>query len=148
MLDIVTDTITHNLRLRLDLPLYISTLTLLHRALAHLISTRTRLSYHWSLLWQTMLSLLRFLTSYASNIQSQNSADQIHKLLPPFLATLALAVTEGDAFLPTPDSYDDLFYKLVEAGHILPKFQSLYLADPSSSSTTYQPPSTTTTTTA
>jgi len=134
ILDIITDALTHNLRLRFPLALYTSTLTLLHRTLAHLVRTSTRLPYHWPLLWQTLLSLLRFLTTYAPNIQAQNPPSALHDLLHPFLATLALAVSEGYVFLPSPEAYDDLSYKLVEAGHVLSKFQSVYL--PSSSTTT------------
>jgi len=137
ILDIITDALTHNLRLRFPLALYTSTLTLLHRTLTHLIRTSTRLPYHWPLLWQTLLSLLRFLTTYAPSLQAQNPPSTLHDLLHPFLATLALAVSEGDTFLPSPEAYDDLSYKLVEASHVLQKFQSLYL--PSSSAPTSAP---------
>lgn len=39
---------------------------------------------------------------------------------------LALAVTQGESFLPASTDYDDLFYKLVEAGHYLPRFKSSF----------------------
>lgn len=136
ILDIIIDALTHNLHLRFPLALYISTLTLLHRTLTHLIRTSTRLPYHWPLLWQTLLSLLRFLTTYAPNIQTQNPPSALHDLFHPFLAILALAVSEGDAFLPSPETYDDLSYKLVEAGHVLQKFQSVYLPTSSTSTST------------
>ena len=130
LLDICIDSISHNLRLRLDCNLYQSTLNLLHRILTHLSSTRTRLPYHWSLLWQTLFSLLRFLTTYASSLTTQNSPENIHHLLTPLLCSLALAVSEGESFLPEAESYDDLFYKLVEAGSILPKFKTAFFTPP------------------
>ena len=92
------------------------------------------MQYHWSLLWQTLLSLLRFLNTYASSLIPQNSPEVIQQLLTPFLSCLALAVTEGETFLPDPESYDDLFYKLVEAGEVLQKFKSTFF--PSNNSTT------------
>ena len=136
ILDICIDSITHNLRLRLDCSLYISTLNLLHRILAHMNSMRTRLIYHWSLLWQTLLSLLRFLTTYASSLISMNPPETLHQLLTPFLSSLALAVAEGETLLPDWDSYDDLFYKLVEAGELLPRFKAAFFPPSTTNSAT------------
>ncbi|KAL9124644.1 MAG: hypothetical protein Q9217_006040 [Psora testacea] len=124
LLDILIDTINHNLRRNLDLQLYISTIGLMHRLLSYLTFTRTRLSYHWSLLWQALLSFLRFLTTYASNFTIENP--ELPHLLKPFLATLVLAVIMGESFLPDPAAYDDLFYKLVEAGDFLSRFKTTF----------------------
>ena len=124
ILDITVDAINHNLRRRLEIDLYISCIYVIQRLLAYLSHTRTRLSYHWSLLWQTLLSLLRFLTIYASDLIAQNAG--IGLLITPLINTITLAVSSGDAFLPNPASYDDLFYKLVETGDILIRFKSAY----------------------
>lgn len=132
ILDLLVDTISHNLRRHLDLPLYISCIGLIHRLLSYLTFTRTRLTYHWSLLWQTLLSFLRFLTTYAPSLIVQDP--DLPQLINPFVATLALAVTSGESFLPDPAAYDDLFYKLVEAGDYLSRFKKtfhMHLAQPS-----------------
>ena len=134
ILDILLDTINHNLRRHLDIPLYISCIGLIHRLLSYLTFTRTRLTYHWSLLWQTLLSFLRFLTTYAPSLTVQDP--ELPLLVNPFLATLALAVTSGESFLPDPAAYDDLFYKLVEAGDYLSRFKkafNVHLTQPSES---------------
>ena len=124
ILDILVDTINHNLRRNLDLPLYICTLNLVHRLLSYVTLTRTKLSYHWSLLWQTLLSFLRFLSTYTASFSSQDP--DVILLIKPFLASLALAVTAGDTFLPDPAAYDDLFYKLVETGEYLARFKKAF----------------------
>lgn len=124
ILDILVDTINHNLRRHLDTPLYISTVGLIHRILSYLTFTRTRLTYHWSLLWQTLLSFLRFMTTYAPSLTVQDP--DLTLLIKPFLTTLALAVTSGESFLPDPAAYDDLFYKLVEAGDYLNRFKKAF----------------------
>lgn len=124
ILDILADTIAHNLRRHLDISLYISCIGLIHRLLSYLTFTRTRLTYHWSLLWQTLLSFLRFLTTYAPSLTVQDP--DLPLLINPFLATLALAVTSGESFLPDPTAYDDLFYKLVEAGDYLSRFKKAF----------------------
>ena len=124
ILDILVDCINHNLRRHLDIQLYISCVGLVHRLLSYLTFTRTRLIYHWSLLWQTLLSFLRFLTTYASSLTVQGP--ELSQLINPFVATLALAVTSGESFLPDPAAYDDLFYKLVEAGDFLSRFKKAF----------------------
>lgn len=124
ILDVSIDCINHNLRRHLDIQLYISTIGLIHRLISYLTFTRTHLAYHWSQLWQTLLSFLRFLTTYAPSLTVQDP--DISLLINPFLATLALAVTSGDSFLPDPAAYDDLFYKLVESGDYLNRFQKAF----------------------
>ncbi len=126
ILDIIVDAINHNLRRRLDIDLYISCIHVIQRVLVYLTHSRIRLAYHWFLLWQTLLSLLRFLTTYASDLIAQNPS--ITLLITPLINTITLAVSSGDAFLPNPASYDDLFYKLVEAGDFLTRFKSAYNA--------------------
>ncbi|KAL8662540.1 MAG: hypothetical protein Q9168_008241 [Polycauliona sp. 1 TL-2023] len=123
ILDIAIDTITHNLRRRLSVPLYIATLHLIHRLVSHLFKTRSRFPYHWTLLWQTLLSLLRFLTTYADSIKHD---PDLPILIDIFLTVLSLAVCSGDVFLPDTDTYDDLFYKIVENGHLLPRFKAAF----------------------
>ncbi len=71
-------------------------------------TTRTRFPYHWPLLWQTLLSLLRFLTTYASSLTHD---PDLPALIDAFLATLSLAVAAGDTFLPDTAAHDDLFLK-------------------------------------
>lgn len=140
ILDILIDALNHNLRRRLDIPLYIGCISLIHQLLSYLVSTRTRFNYHWSLLWQTLLSFLRFLTTYAVSPSSQDP--DLPALVAPFLATLALTASAGDAFLPDPAAYDDFFYKLVEAGRYLPRFKKAFTTthpETSSSSSSTNP---------
>ena len=124
ILDILVDTINHNLRRQLDLSLYTASLGLIHRLISFLAFTRTRLSYHWSLLWQTLLSFLRFLTTYAPSLGIQDP--DLYLLVNPFIDTLALAISSGESFLPDPTAYDDLFYKLVESGEYLDRFKKAF----------------------
>ena len=124
ILDILVDTINHNLRRNLDLQLYVPAISLIHRMLSYLTFTRTRLIYHWSLLWQTLISFLQFLTKYAPSLTVQDP--DLPYLIRPLLTTLSLAVISGESFLPDPAAYDDLFYKLVEAGEYLERFKKAF----------------------
>ncbi|KAF2834607.1 DUF1741-domain-containing protein [Patellaria atrata CBS 101060] len=101
LLDILIDGINHNLRRRLDLDLYIS---------------RVRLAYHWSEFWRSLLSFIKFLITYTSDILPHPSTPT---LMTHLLSLLAFSLSAGESFLPDPASYDDLFYKLVETGDSL-----------------------------
>ena len=66
------------------------------------------------------------MTTYAPSLAVQDP--DLHLLIKPFLAAIALAVTSGESFLPEPAAYDDLFYKLVEAGDYLSRFKQAFQA--------------------
>ncbi|MCJ1400273.1 hypothetical protein MMC11_003477 [Xylographa trunciseda] len=129
ILDLAADALTHNLRRRLDIDLYAGSVALVHRLFCCLAQNRTPLAYHWPTLWQALLALLRFLATYAADLAAQPGAI-VHALLGPLLRVLALAVLDGNAFLPDAAAYDDLVYKLVEHSASLDKLKSAYaLAD-------------------
>lgn len=77
-------------------------------------------------MWRSLLALLRFLTTYASEFS--NSTD-IRLLVDSLINLIVLSLSNGEAFLPDPASYDDLFYKLVESGPTLTKFRDTYNLD-------------------
>ncbi|EOD48884.1 hypothetical protein GTA08_BOTSDO07757 [Neofusicoccum parvum] len=88
--------------------------------------------YHWSELWRSLLSFIRFLTTYANDIKSLRESP---RLIDDTVNLIALSLSAGESFLPDAAAYDDLFYKLVETGDILTKFRDAYdLSKQSSSS--------------
>ncbi|KFY52512.1 hypothetical protein V496_08388 [Pseudogymnoascus sp. VKM F-4515 (FW-2607)] len=123
LLDAMIDGINHNLRRRLDVDLYALFLDILQRLIAHLTRTRTRLPYHWSELFRSLLTLIRFMATYAADLAGLPRIDALQDAL---VNLIALALSAGEAFLPTPAAYDDLFYKLVETGDVLVKFSEAY----------------------
>lgn len=123
MLDVMIDGINHNLRRRLDVDLYILCVGIILRIISHLSRSRTRLTYHWSELFRSLLALVRFLTTYTSDLKNLLN---IEILLDNLVNLIALSLSAGEAFLPSPMAYDDLFYKLVETGEVLVKFRDNY----------------------
>lgn len=75
--------------------------------------------YHWSELWRSILSFIRFLTAYSADLQGLH---HIHDLINNLVNLVAMSLSSGDSFLPSAAEYDDLFYKLVETGETLTKF--------------------------
>ena len=123
LLDTMIDGINHNLRRRLDIELYILCVGTILRVISHLSRSRTRLNYHWPELFRSLLSVVRFLNTYAVDLKHLNHIDV---LLDDLVNLIALSLSAGEAFLPNPTTYDDLFYKLVEMGEILVKFRANY----------------------
>ncbi|KAI0389701.1 hypothetical protein F5Y17DRAFT_109396 [Xylariaceae sp. FL0594] len=123
VLDTMVDGINHNLRRRLDISLYTLCVGITLRIVSYLSRSRTRLQYHWSDLFRSLLSLIRFLTTYAADLKDLPHFDTLLDLV---VNLLALSLSAGEAFLPTPAAYDDLFYKVVESGEVLVKFRDTY----------------------
>lgn len=123
MLDLMVDGINHNLRRRLDVNLYTVCVGIMLRMISYMSRSRTRLKYHWSELFRSLLSLIRFFTTYSSDLKD---IPHIGTLLDHVVNLVALSLSTGEAFLPTPADYDDLFYKVVESGDVLLKFKNQY----------------------
>lgn len=123
VIDTMIDGINHNLKRRLDVNMYTLCVGILLRIISYMSRSRTRLAYHWSELFRSLLSLIRFLATYASDLKD---LPHIETLLDHVVNLIALSLSAGEAFLPTPAAYDDLFYKVVEAGDILVKFRDTY----------------------
>jgi hypothetical protein len=123
VMDVMIDGINHNLRRRLDTRMYALCVGILLRIISYMSRSRTRLQYHWHELFRSLLSLIKFMTSYAADLKD---LPHIDTLLDHVVNLLALALSAGEAFLPGPAAYDDLFYKVVERGEILVKFRDTY----------------------
>ncbi|KAM5446384.1 hypothetical protein MaudCBS49596_006643 [Microsporum audouinii] len=110
------------------------TITVLFRLLTYASSNKVRFSYHWSELWRTLLTLTRFLTTYSTDLVH---SPHIKPLTSDLVDLIIFCISAGDTFLPDPSSYDDLFYKVVEADSVLTRFRDVYkhLSTPSSHST-------------
>lgn len=123
LLDAMVDAVNHNLRKRLDVSLYTLCVGIMLRVISYLSRSRTRLKYHWSELFRSLLSLIRFLTQYTADLRD---LPHVETLLDHVVNLVALSLSAGEAFLPTPAAYDDLFYKVVESGEVLTKFKENY----------------------
>lgn len=123
LLDTMIDGINHNLRRRLDVGLYTLCVGIMLRLISYLSRSRTRLEYHWPEFFRSLLSIVRFLAVYNADLKD---LPHIDTLLDHVVNLIALSLSAGEAFLPTPADYDDLFYKVVESGEILTKFKQSY----------------------
>ncbi|KAI4730114.1 DUF1741-domain-containing protein [Aureobasidium sp. EXF-10728] len=123
VIDIMIDSINHNLRKKLDVELYMLNVGILLRLVTYLSKARIRLTYHWPELWRSLLAFVRFLTIYADDLRSLH---RIEELIHTLTCLLSLSLTNGETFLPDTASYDDISYKLVEFGPSLLSFLDAY----------------------
>jgi hypothetical protein len=131
IIDLVVDGINHNVRKRLDTKFYRQSIVLLSKIISHLLNSRTKLPYHWSELWRSLLSFVHFLTTYADDLKVLPGSYELAEKLSDLLT---MAISSGESFLPDAAAYDDIFYKLVQSGDALVKFRDAYgLAEPSES---------------
>lgn len=135
ILDIMIDAMSHNLRRRLDANLYSLCIGIILRIVSFLSHAKIRLGYHWSELWRALLSLIRFLTTYASDFVPIHG---IHALQDSLTNLVAFCLSAGHSFLPDPAAHDDLFYKLIETGSVLPLFRDSFNLKSSSASSASQ----------
>ncbi len=124
VLDMIVDGINHNLKKSFDTGLYTLLTGILLRIISFLSRTKTRLAkYHWAELFRSLLELIQFLARYAEVVKDALHAGTV---LDHVVNLLALSLSAGETFLPSPADYDDLFYKVIEKGEVLIKFRDAF----------------------
>ncbi|KAK9322911.1 hypothetical protein V1517DRAFT_259408 [Lipomyces orientalis] len=123
VLDALIGAVDHNMKRALDVPMYILTIGTIQRVISQLKRLRIRLKYHWSELWKSIFSFLRFITVSYKHLRGIQG---MPILIDDTIRVLVLAFSAGEAFLSGAADYDDLFYKLIETGELLTKLSTVY----------------------
>uniref|UniRef100_A0A8C9TLS8 Armadillo like helical domain containing 3 n=1 Tax=Scleropages formosus TaxID=113540 RepID=A0A8C9TLS8_SCLFO len=100
--------------------LYMRCVHVIHKLICYQKKCRVRLHYTWQDLWSALINLLKFLLSNETTLLSK------HNIFPLMLLVVNLFnmfITYGDTFLPTPSSYDALYYEIVRMHQV---FDNLY----------------------
>ena len=90
--------------------LYLHALYVIHRLLSYQKRSRVRVPYPWKELWTSLISLLKFLTSNETALVKKMD---VFTVALQVTVIFNLFITYGDTFLPSPSSYDELYYELV-----------------------------------
>eukprot|EP00118_Oscarella_pearsei_P010758 m.68031 g.68031 ORF g.68031 m.68031 type:complete len:697 (+) comp35483_c0_seq1:52-2142(+) len=120
VLDLMVETLLSHLAKSMSFDMYARCLGIVHRLLCYQKRCRVRLPYHWQSLWSSLISILKFLVASEGQLMgSFNLFTLAHQVVSIF----NLFVTYGDTFLPSPTTYDQLYYELIRMHQV---FENLY----------------------
>ncbi|XP_046977824.1 armadillo-like helical domain-containing protein 3 [Vanessa cardui] len=90
--------------------LYEQCVGVLLRLLSYQKRCRVRLARDWRPLWAALIALLRFLVAHEASLLRRHN---VFLMAQQVVNIFNLFITFGDTFLPTPSSYDQLYYELI-----------------------------------
>jgi len=110
VMDLMVEFIRSHMMKRFPCQLYSLSLGVIHRLLAYQKRARIRLIYPWKELWSALISLVKFISSNEANLVKKMN---VFSIALQISVIFNLFITYGDTFLPSPSSYDELYYELV-----------------------------------
>ncbi|VVC25291.1 Hypothetical protein CINCED_3A015664 [Cinara cedri] len=121
LLDLMIEFILGHMMKKLPLDQYIKCVSIIHRIICYQKRNSVRLCYNWKYLWNSLITLLKFLMTY----EHQLSQDiNIYDLGIQVVNIFNLFITYGDMLLPSPSSYDELYYEIIRMHTV---FDNLYV---------------------
>ncbi|KAA0712452.1 UPF0668 protein C10orf76 -like protein [Triplophysa tibetana] len=120
VLDLMVEfTVTHMMK-EFPMDLYTRCVQIIHKLICYQKKCRVRLHYTWRELWSALINLLKFLLSNETSLLGKHN---IFQLALQVVNLFNMFITYGDTFLPTPSSYDELYYEIIRMHQV---FENLY----------------------
>ncbi|KAG8551266.1 hypothetical protein GDO81_004029 [Engystomops pustulosus] len=124
VLDLMVEFIVTHMMKEFPMDLYVRCIQIIHKLLCYQKKCRVRLHYTWRELWTAMINLLKFLMSYETVLLAKHN---IFTLALMVVNLFNMFITYGDTFLPTPSSYDELYYEIIRMHQIFDNLYSMVL---------------------
>ncbi|KAG5894079.1 hypothetical protein JTB14_003936 [Gonioctena quinquepunctata] len=124
LLDLLVEFILSHMMKKFPMELYLLCTGIIQRILCYQKKCRIRLNYQWKELWAALISLLRFV------MQNENYLGKkinIFDLSIKVVNIMNFFITYGDNFLPTPGSYDELYYEVIRMHQVFDNIYSMAL---------------------
>nr|CAG4647713.1 EOG090X027A [Moina brachiata]SVE92880.1 EOG090X027A [Moina brachiata] len=124
LLELIIEFILSHLMKKFPHELYELSLGVIIRVLCHQKRCRLRLAVcPWRDLWAALIALLKFLHGSDALIRKFD----VFSLAIQAVNILNLFITFGDTFLPSPQSYDDLYYEIIRMHHVFDNLHAMAL---------------------
>uniref|UniRef100_A0A3P9ISK1 Armadillo like helical domain containing 3 n=1 Tax=Oryzias latipes TaxID=8090 RepID=A0A3P9ISK1_ORYLA len=119
-LDLMVEFVVTHMMKDFPFDLYLRCVQIIHKLLCYQKKCRIRLHYTWRELWSALINLLKFLMSNETSLLSKHNIFHLALLI---VNLFNMFITYGDTFLPTSNSYDELYYEIVRMHQV---FDNLY----------------------
>uniref|UniRef100_H2RL70 Armadillo like helical domain containing 3 n=1 Tax=Takifugu rubripes TaxID=31033 RepID=H2RL70_TAKRU len=120
ILDLMVEFIVTHMMKDFPMDLYLRCVQIIHKLLCYQKKCRIRLHYTWRELWSALINLLKFLLSNETSLLAKHNIFHLALLV---VNLFNMFITYGDTFLPTSNSYDELYYEIVRMHQV---FDNLY----------------------
>lgn len=120
VLDLMVEFIVTHMMKEFPMDLYMRCVQVVHKLICYQKKCRVRLHYTWRELWSALINLVKFLMSNETVLLTKYNIFHLALLV---INLFNMFITYGDTFLPTPSSYDELYYEIVRMHQV---FDNLY----------------------
>ncbi|XP_037094920.1 armadillo-like helical domain-containing protein 3 [Syngnathus acus] len=120
LLDLMVEFIVTHMMKDFPMDLYLRCVQIIHKLLCYQKKCRIRVHYTWRELWSALINLLKFLLSNETALLAKYNIFHLALLV---VNLFNMFITYGDTFLPTSNSYDELYYEIVRMHQV---FDNLY----------------------
>lgn len=124
VLDLMVEFIVTHMMKEFPMDLYLRCVQIVHKLICYQKKCRVRLHYTWRELWLAFINLLKFLMSNETVLLSKHN---IFTLALMVVNLFNMFITYGDTFLPTPSSYDELYYEIIRMHQVFDNLYSMVL---------------------
>lgn len=134
VLDCMILFMNHNQSKKLQTDMYLRALSNVQLVILSLKRNHMRLTYHWHVLYMSLLKLIRFMITHpdimATRPQADTVLDSVRLIYYSHLTWQAVNVlnyiiTHGDSFLPDTSSYDYCYYEIIRNNDL---FQQVFMS--------------------
>ncbi|XP_063291186.1 armadillo-like helical domain-containing protein 3 isoform X2 [Pelobates fuscus] len=124
VLDLMVEFMVTHMMKEFPMDLYTRCIQIVHKLLCYQKKCRVRLHYTWRELWSALINLLKFLLSNETVLLAKYN---IFTLILMVVNLFNMFITYGDTFLPTPSSYDELYYEIIRMHQVFDNLYSMVL---------------------
>lgn len=124
VLDLMVEFIVTHMMKDFPMDLYMHCVQIIHKLICYQKKCRIRLHYTWRELWTALINLLKF---FLSNETILSVKHNIFHMALQVVNLFNMFITYGDTFLPTPNSYDELYYEIVRMHQVFDNLYSMVL---------------------